>query len=310
MVASLVLAGGAFGYWILLNPGSIWVRWARSAFPARITMITFGPYPTAKELQTFSQKGGKYVVTLLDPRLPYEKELIERERATAARDGLIVKDFPIASVFDRQIFTNYEDEEHKAVNFLKNLDGPAYVHCYLGRHRVVHVRNGLLEAGVPASYWTPKGAGKEYWELVNRLADARKEFEKADYAQVIAILSPLTGRDVDVADLRGWSHYHMGLYTEAAADFEAGLEVDSGNPRNLAGLGYCYLQQDNPVMAQRTFNRVLAREPQNEGALMGQGLAFLALQNKLAAAAIFRQVLAMDPGNNEAKNSLKRAGTK
>lgn len=283
------------------------MRWARAAFPSRITRITFGPYPSGKELQSFSAKGGKYVVSLLDPRLPYEKDLIEREKAEAARDGLIFKDFPMASVFDHRIFSDYRGEEQKAVSFLKHLDGPAYVHCYLGKHRVIHLRNALLKAGVPASYWTPKGSRKEYWELVNRLADARKEFEKKNYARVIAILEPLSARDVDVADLRGWSHYQLGLYREAAADFKAGLEVDSGNPRNLEGLGYCYLQQAKPVMAQRAFNRVLSREPQNEGALMGQGLAFLALQNRPAAAGIFRQVLAMDPGNGEARKSLKRA---
>ncbi len=307
IVALLLLGGGVAGYWILLSPGSIWVRWAQAAFPSRITRITFGPYPSAKELRSFREKGGQYVVSLLDPRLPYEKELIEREKAEAARDGLIFKDFPMASVFDHRIFSDYRDEEQEVVAYLKQLDGPAYVHCYLGKHRVIHVRNALLKAGVPASYWTPKGTGKEYWDMVNRLADGRKEFEKKNYAQVIAILGPLSARDVDVADLRGWSHYHLGLYTEAAADFKAGLEVDSGNLRGLEGLGYCYLQQGNPVMAQRAFNRVLSREPQNEGALMGQGLAFLALQNRPAAAGIFRQVLAMDPGNDEAKISLRRA---
>lgn len=307
IVALLLLGGGAAGYWILLSPGSVWVHWARAAFPSRIARITFGPYPSGKELRSFSEKGGQYVVSLLDPRLPYEKNLIEREKAEASRDGLIFKDFPMASVFDHRIFSDYRDAEQKAVTFLEHLDGPAYVHCYLGKHRVIHVRNALLKAGVPASYWTPKENEKEYWELVNRLEDARKEFEKKNYAKVIAILEPLHGRDVDVADLRGWSHYHLGLYTEAAADFKAGLEVDSGNPRDLEGLGYCYLQQGHPVMAQRAFHRVLSREAQNEGALVGQGLAFLALQNRAAAAGIFRQVLAMDPGNDEAKDLLKRA---
>ena len=306
-IALMVLGGVALGYRILLSPGSIWVRWAQAAFPSRVTMITFGPYPSARELRDFRNKGGKYVVSLLDPRLPYEKELIEREESEARQYGLIVKDFPMASVFDHRIFSDYKEEEEMAVDFLKHLDGPAYVHCYLGKHRVIHVRNALLKAGVPASYWTPEGTQKEYWELVNRLADARKEFAKGNYAQVIAILEPVTARDVDVADLRGWSNYRMGLFTEAAADFQAGLDVDSRNPRDLEGLGYCYLQQGNPVMAQRSFSLVLSSEPQNEGALMGQGLAFLALQNKPAAAATFRKVLAMDPGSDEAKNSLKRA---
>jgi tetratricopeptide (TPR) repeat protein len=307
IVALLVVGSGAAGYCILLNPGSIWVRWARAEFPSRITMITFGPYPSAKELKSFSEKGGKYDVSLLDPRLPYEKELIEHEKAEAVRDGLIVKDFPMASVFDHQIFSDYKGEEQKAVDFLKHLDGPAYVHCYLGKHRVLHVRNALLKAGVPASYWTPSGTRKEYWDLVNRLADARKEFQQGKYAQVITTLEPIKTPDADVAGLRGWSKYRMGLFKEAAAEFQSGLDVEPHNPHDLEGLGYCYLREGNPVMAQRAFSLVLNREPQNEGALEGQGLAFLALQNKPAAAEMFRQALAKDPGNDEVRNDLKRA---
>lgn len=303
----VVLGGGVAGYWILLNPGSIWVRWARAAFPERITMITFGPYPSARELRRFSERGGKYDVSLLDPRLPYEKKLIEREEAEAKKDGLVFRDFPMASVFDHRIFSNYQSEEKLAVDFLKHLDGPAFVHCYLGKHRVIHVRNALRKAGVPASYWTPRGSRKQYWELVNRLADARKEFQKGNYAQVISILEPITAKDVDVAVLRGWSYYRLGLFTEAGKDFREGLDVDPRNSRSLEGLGYCRLQQGNPVMAQRAFNLVLSRKPKDEGALVGEGLAFLALGDKVAAAQMFRQVLAMNPQNEDAKSYLERA---
>lgn len=215
----------------------------------------------------------------------------------------------MASIFNHRIFSNYQSEEEQAVNFLKHLDGPAYVHCYLGKHRVVRVRDALRKAGVPASYWTPTVSKQQYWELVNRLEDARKEFQKKNYASVISILEPVKAKDVDIANLRGWSHYRMGLITEAARDFKEGLEVAPQNPRNLEGLGYCYLREGNPVMAQRAFNLVLSQEPRDQGALVGQGLAFLALGDKPAAARMFRQVLAMNPGNKEAKNYLKRAQT-
>lgn len=303
----LVLGGGVTGYWILLNPGSVWVRWARAAFPARITMITFGPYPSAKELRHFSEEGGKYDVSLLDPRLPYEKELIGRERTEATKFGLIFRDFPMASVFDHRIFSNYRSEEQQAVNFLKHLNGPAYVHCYLGKHRVIHVRNALRRAGVPTSYWTPSGSRKTYWDLVNRLADARKAYQEEHYEEVISILKPITAHDVDVANLRGWSHYRMGMIPAAAANFKEGLREDQRNVRNLEGLGYCYLRQGNPVMAQRAFHMALTREPDNEGALVGLGLTFLDLQDKPAAIRMFRRVLNKDPGNGEAKSFLKKA---
>jgi tetratricopeptide (TPR) repeat protein len=303
----LIVGGAGAAYLILINPGSIFVSWAEAAFPRRITMITFGPYPQESDLKRFRLAGGKYVVSLLDPRLPYEKELLDRETEEAQHLGLIVKDFPMASIFDRKVFQDYAVEEQKAVQFLRKLDGPAYVHCYLGKHRVIHVRDGLIAAGVPSRYWTPTGSNKEYWDVVTRLAKARDLFAQDEFAKVIEILQPITVTDPDVCNLRGWSNYRLGLITEAAQNFQDGLTVEPQNPRNLEGLGYCYLRQGEPVMAQREFDLVLARSPDDEGVLVGEGLAFLALQNKQAAAQIFRKVLGMDPSNAEAAGYLKRA---
>lgn len=146
-----------------------------------------------------------------------------------------------------------------------------------------------------------------YWDLVNRLADARKEFQKGHYKEVIRILKPITTRDEDVANLRGWSHYHVGMIATAAAAFKEGLRGDPLNARNLEGLGYCYLRQGDPVMAQRAFHLALTQEPDNEGALVGLGLAFLDLQDKPAAIQMFQRVLTQNPGNDEAKDFLKKA---
>lgn len=303
----LVVGSGVAGYLVLISPGSIWVRWAEAAFPTRITMISFGPYPTAQDLARLRRQGGRYVVSLLDPRLPYEKQLIEREKAVAEKEGLVFKDFPMASIFDHQLFPDYPKQEQKAVEFLKRLDAPAYVHCYLGKHRVIHVRDALRRAGIPASYWTPLGSEAAYWDLVGRLEDARKAFGRGDYAQVLEILEPLKTEDVDVAYLRGWSDYRLGLYSRAAKDFQEGLKVDPLNLRNLEGLGFCYLQQGNPVLAQRKFSLVLEQDPKDTEALLGQGLAFLRLENKAAAEQMFRQVLAIEPGDTEVEGYLKRA---
>ncbi len=307
VLVSLVLGTVTAAYFVLLHPRSIWVRWARAAFPARMTLITFGPYPSAKELEHFAREGGRYDVSLLDPRLPYEKTLIEREEKEADHHGLIFRDFPMASIFDHQVFNDYRQQEERAVAFLQHLNGPAYVHCYLGRHRVVHVRNALLRAGVPASYWTSTGTKSQYWDLVNRLAQARKEFRRKNYGKVLEVLKPIKTNDVDVAYLRGWSNYRLGLYTRAGDDFRSGLRAEPGNLRNLAGLGFCYLQQGEPVLAQRKFDRVLQSSPGNEEALVGRGLVLLRLKNKVAAAGVFRQALAIDPGNAEVKDYLKRA---
>jgi Tetratricopeptide repeat len=306
--AGLVLVGGIAGYLILLSPGSIFVRWAQAAFPQRITMITFGPYPEEKEFQRFKKEGVKYDVSLLDPRLPYEKTLIDREEVLCQKYGIVFKDFPMASVFDKKVFSDYQLEQNEAVEFLKHIDGPAFVHCYLGKHRVVHVRDGLVASGVPPRYWTPDGTrSQEYWDMLSRLEMAQKEFNQDNFSGALEALRPITIKDVDVSSLRGWSHYRMGMVNDAVADFQGGLSIDPTNPRNLDGLGYCYLQQGQPVMAEREFGLVLEQIPDDEGALVGTGLANLALQEYTEAERIFQKVIAMDPSNNDVKGYLQRA---
>lgn len=305
LLVTLAVGAGA-AYLILLNPGSIFIRWAQTALPERITMITIGPFPEEDDFKVLKKNGIKYIVTLLDPRLPYEKALIDREQPLAAKYGMILKDFPMASIFDRKVFPDYLEEQQKAVRFLKHLDGPAYVHCYLGKHRVIHVRNALVKAGAPERYFTPTGSDQEYWDLVNRIDRAFAEFQGNNFAEVLDILAPIKVKDVDVSSMRGWSHYRLGLISEAAEDFREGLSVEPSNPRNLDGLGYCYLRDGQAVMAQRQFNAVLEQVPDEESALVGLGLAYLRLQNKSAAVEAFQRVLQVNPGNEEAKGFLKQ----
>jgi tetratricopeptide (TPR) repeat protein len=303
----LLVAGGGVGYLILLSPGSIFIRWAMAALPDQITMISLGPFPEEEEFQRLKKEHVKYIVSLLDPRLPYEKQLIEREQVLAGKYGMILKVFPMASIFDRQIFPDYQEQQQKAVEFLQHLDGPAYVHCYLGKHRVIHVRDALVRAGVPRRYWTAYGSSQEYWDLINRLDKAWDQFHQGEFAKVIETLTPVTSKDVDVTSLRGWAHYRLGLIDEAAEDFRQGLEVDPTNPRNLLGSGYCYLRSGQPVMAQRQFSAILEQIPNEPGALTGMGLAHLRLGNRAAAAQLFRKVLEEEPGNEEVKGYLKQA---
>jgi tetratricopeptide (TPR) repeat protein len=181
------------------------------------------------------------------------------------------------------------------------------MHCYLGKHRVIHVRDELVKAGVPKRYWTAASSSQEYWDLVNRLDQARELFRQKDYSKVLEILGPVTVKDVDVTSLRGWSHYRLGMVDEAAEDFRQGLEAEPTNPRNLLGSGYCQLRSGQPVMAQRQFSAVLEQIPDEPGALTGMGLAHLRLGNKAAAAQLFRRVLEKEPGNDEARNYLQQA---
>lgn len=306
-LVGLAAVGGIVCYLILINPNSIFVRWAQAALPDQVTMITLGPYPDEAAFQRLKKERIKYIVSTLDPRLPYEKELIDREQTLADKYGMSLKVFPMASVFDRRVFPDYLENQGKAVEFLKKIDAPAYVHCYLGKHRTLHIHDALIKAGVPRRYFVPLENSQQYWEFMNRFNQAREEFHKENFPKVLEILQPITIKDVDVSYMRGWSHFRMGLISEAMQDFQQGLSVEPNNPRNLQGLGYCYLRTGQPVMAERQFNAVLEQLPDEQGALVGLGLAYLGTQNKAAAAQAFRKVLEMDPANDEVKGYLKQA---
>ena len=212
VIFGLLFAGAWASYLILLNPGSILVRWAEAAFPDRTTVISFGPYPTAPELHRFKASGGRYIVSLVDPRLPYERPLLKCEQVEAKRNSLTLKDFPIASILGHRVLHGYRDEQKKAVKFLKRLDSPAYVHGYLGKCLVADIRDALDRKGVPVRLWTSESTKAQHCDLIRRLGLANQELAAENSASALEILQPVTIPGVDVSALRGWSNYRLGLY--------------------------------------------------------------------------------------------------
>lgn len=302
----LALVGGSVSYYLLRHPESAFMRLFRAEAPQHFGMITIGPYPqTDEDYRRLKEGGVKYLVTLLDPRLPYEKPMLDREFEMAARFGLEVKSFPMFpmdSMLDTEIMAGTAESRARAVEFLQKVDAPAYVHCYLGIHRALNVRDEVIKAGIPEDYLSTTWAD---WEQVNRFIRARTEFENGNYQQVIELLEPVTARSVDIAHLRGQAYYRLGLYSAAAQSFRDGLQLEPSHPRNLLGLGFCYLRIDQPVLAQRQFNAVLEQVPDDSSALIGQGLAFIRMQNRKAAADSFRAALEQDPDNEEVKGYLE-----
>lgn len=308
MVVGVMVVGASTSYYLLQHPESAFMQMFRAEPPQQFGMITIGPYPqTEGDYKRIKEGGVKYLVSLLDPQLPYEKPMLEREYKMAEKHGLIVKSFPMFpmdSMLNTEILPATLEAQKQAVEFLLQLDGPAYIHCYLGVHRALKVRDEVIKAGMPDS---SVGATWADWEQVNRVFQARTEFRKKNYEKVIELLEPVTANMAEASFLRGQSYYRLGLFTDAARSFQEGLQNDPENPRNRLGLGFCYLRTGQPVLAQREFNTVLAEVPNEPNARVGQGLAYLALQNKPAAAETFRAVLKDNPDNEEVKSYLKLA---
>jgi tetratricopeptide (TPR) repeat protein len=60
---------------------------------------------------------------------------------------------------------------------------------------------------------------------------------------------------------RGMAHYHLGQYDAAIRDCHQALEINPYHFTAAAGMGQCYLLQDNPVAALEAFRRALRLNP-------------------------------------------------
>lgn len=105
--------------------------------------ILIGPYPEFMDLQQLRAQGVRVVISLLDPRLIYERGLIAKEQRYERRLGMTFYDIPLDSYRSASSARNARDlVEIKRV--LTRLHGrKVYIHCYLGKHRVQYVADAV-----------------------------------------------------------------------------------------------------------------------------------------------------------------------
>jgi tetratricopeptide (TPR) repeat protein len=60
---------------------------------------------------------------------------------------------------------------------------------------------------------------------------------------------------------RGTAHYHLGQYEAAIRDCHHALEINPYHFTAAAGMGQCYMLQENPVAALEAFRRALRLNP-------------------------------------------------
>lgn len=63
---------------------------------------------------------------------------------------------------------------------------------------------------------------------------------------------------------RGTANYHLGNYDSSIRDCHQALEINPYHFTAAAGMGQCYLLQDNPVAALESFRRALRLNPNME----------------------------------------------
>ncbi len=117
--------------------------------------FTFGPFPDKEQLQNLREEGYSAVVSLLHPALvPFEPKLIHDEKRWAHEVGIKFINIPMLP---------WVNENEKSLEILRQLaqdnHGRYYLHCYLGKDRVLYVKR-FLETLTPNSTSIQKLEGR------------------------------------------------------------------------------------------------------------------------------------------------------
>ena len=150
-----ITAIGAFflslaAFWILLTPDNPVTTLFRSPMSDVHERVVTGPYPVQDDFEHLSANGITVDVSLLDPKIPYERVLLDQERRNGQRYGIQVINFPMASILGQKMGSYYEKDALMAANTIDSLrkSRKVYLHCYLGEHRTIAVKQILMQRGV------------------------------------------------------------------------------------------------------------------------------------------------------------------
>lgn len=146
------VSGGLFVICFCLFLGSLYLWFSPSLVTTgELSLIstnprfTFGSYPTAEDINRLEQEGYTTVISLLHPAVvPFEPELIRRERKAIEKSGLTFIHLPMLP---------WVSDNRAALDSIRNIakteTGKYYVHCYLGQDRIGTVRRIVESLNTP-----------------------------------------------------------------------------------------------------------------------------------------------------------------
>ncbi|MCI0332466.1 MAG: tetratricopeptide repeat protein [Planctomycetes bacterium] len=150
----------------------------------------------------------------------------------------------------------------RAAVFALSLLGDYESNAVLGRALVDRDRGvrSIAESGI-RELWCRAGSQHERETLcrIVNLNDERRHEEAARLASEL-----IRSSTSDIAEAwcqRGIAHYHLGQYDAAIRDCSQALEINPYHFTAAAGMGQCYMLQDNPVAALEAFRRALRLNP-------------------------------------------------
>lgn len=292
------------GYFILITPQNPIIRAMRGEISDVNANVIIGPYPLASDFEKLKKHGVGRIISLLDPAIPYEKSLLDKERIEAARLQLELVNYPMISILGQKMGVNYEKNAAAAANDIAAYKGKVYVHCYLGIHRAVVVKKLLDAKKIQHGNYLLKEGERD--ESSIELDKAEELYHQKYYQESKNVLDSMPNPTPAAKLLYAWAVYHQADYIEARKRFNALVTPSTSIVDIKIGLGYCDLQENKLVSAIDTFTQVINTQPNNESALMGIGLALYRQGKSEEAATYLEKVLLLNPNNSEAARIMEK----
>jgi tetratricopeptide (TPR) repeat protein len=235
MLALAVVA--ASGYWLILHPDNPFTRLFQRNISDVDARVVIGPYPSERDFRLLKAHDVGLIVSVLNPAIPYEATLIERERTLAAKYGIELRIFPMSSILGQKFGDDYDTNAAKAAAAIAETNRKVYLHCYLGMHRIKAVRELLASRGVQAgTYAVRKGERNEAAALLDT---AEAAYNAGHYQQALDTLARIDEKNLtdNARLLRAWSHYRLGRIQQARDLFEAFSTLNRESAEAAIGLG-------------------------------------------------------------------------
>ncbi|MBI4028668.1 MAG: tetratricopeptide repeat protein [Verrucomicrobia bacterium] len=303
--ALTVFLGLAF--WIAITPDSFLAGMFRTRITRTDAHVVIGPYPTEDDFLILKRHRIGAIVSLLDPRLPYERVLLEREKAIAVRYGMRFFNYPMVSLWGHGVGEQYEKNAVAAAEVAAGETNKVYVHCYLGLHRTKSVQELLAAQGTTSDVYLIRRA--ERHDRAQKLDQANADFHAGKFAAVVANLESLGPLDPPVQMLLAWAKYRLGDIAGARVRFAGALAASPDFSEAHDGLGYCALRENMLEDAAQQFSAVLRVEPASPSAQVGLGMVRYRQNNSREAARLLESALQADPRNQEARDLLEKIKT-
>jgi TolA-binding protein len=290
--------------WVLINPDNPITNYFSAPIAVRDARIIVGPYPKESDFQLLRKNGVTAIVSLLDPTLPFERVLLDRERVLAAKYGMGFRNIPMSSILTHQFGDDFDRQARLAANVVAHMPGRLYVHCYLGMHRISAVEALLATSGASTGEYLARHG--ERTPDARLLDEAQSQYDAGDFRKALRSLFNIATKTQASQLLEAWATYRLDDIALARTDFGAILRADPKSSGASLGLGYCALRRGDLHDAASRFSQVLVANPQDESALTGIGLTRYRQGRSAEAARYLHHALAINPGDTDAKAALAR----